>query len=58
MATNLAIDDEFLNEALRVGGERTKKDTVNQIKGHPRFQYRLLDLRSRGATPFHNSDRR
>jgi len=30
MATNLAIDDELLEEALRVGGQRTKKATVNE----------------------------
>jgi Arc/MetJ family transcription regulator len=30
MATNLAIDDHLLDEALRIGGQRTKKDTVNQ----------------------------
>ena len=30
MATNLAIDSNLLNEALQVGGLRTKKDTVNQ----------------------------
>jgi len=30
MATNLAIDDELLDEALRVGGQRTKKATVNE----------------------------
>ncbi|MEO5814320.1 MAG: type II toxin-antitoxin system VapB family antitoxin [Gemmatimonadaceae bacterium] len=30
MATNLAIDDALLAEALRVGGHRTKKDTVNE----------------------------
>jgi hypothetical protein len=30
MATNLAIDDKLLEEALRVGGQRTKQDTVNQ----------------------------
>ena len=29
MATNLAIDQELLREALEVGGLRTKKDTVN-----------------------------
>jgi Arc/MetJ family transcription regulator len=29
MPTNLAIDDELLEEALRIGGQRTKKDTVN-----------------------------
>jgi hypothetical protein len=30
MATNLAIDDELLNEALKVGGHRTKKATVTE----------------------------
>lgn len=30
MPTNLAIDDKLLEEALRVGGQRTKKDTVNE----------------------------
>lgn len=30
MATNLAIDAELLDEALKVGGLNTKKDTVNQ----------------------------
>jgi hypothetical protein len=29
MATNLAIDDSLLHEALRIGGLKTKKDTVN-----------------------------
>lgn len=30
MATNLALDDELLTEALRVGGHRTKKATVTE----------------------------
>jgi hypothetical protein len=30
MATNLAIDDELLEEALRVGGHATKKATVTE----------------------------
>ncbi|HUH05405.1 MAG TPA: type II toxin-antitoxin system VapB family antitoxin [Kofleriaceae bacterium] len=30
MATNLAIDDELLDEAVRVGGHRTKKATVTE----------------------------
>jgi Arc/MetJ family transcription regulator len=30
MATNLAIDDDLLNEALSVGGLRTKKATVTE----------------------------
>jgi Arc/MetJ family transcription regulator len=29
MATNLAIDDNLLKTALRIGGLKTKKDTVN-----------------------------
>lgn len=29
MATNLAIDEALLKEALDVGGLKTKKDTVN-----------------------------
>jgi Arc/MetJ family transcription regulator len=28
MATNLGIDDKLLNKALRIGGLRTKKETV------------------------------
>lgn len=29
MATNLAINDSLLNEALEISGLKTKKDTVN-----------------------------
>lgn len=29
MATNLAIDDRLLETALKIGGLKTKKDTVN-----------------------------
>jgi Arc/MetJ family transcription regulator len=32
MATNLAIDQELLREALEVSGLRTKKDTVTLIE--------------------------
>jgi Arc/MetJ family transcription regulator len=28
--TNLAIDDGLLDEAVRVGGRRTKRETVNE----------------------------
>ena len=47
MATNLAIDDRLLNEALRVGGQRTKKDTVTQALQEyvqRRKQAQILDL--------------
>lgn len=30
MPSNLAIDDHLLEEALRVGGHRTKRETVNE----------------------------
>jgi Arc/MetJ family transcription regulator len=30
VATNLQIDDRLLNRALKIGGFRSKKDTVNE----------------------------
>ncbi|MGH9364221.1 MAG: type II toxin-antitoxin system VapB family antitoxin [Thermoanaerobaculia bacterium] len=30
MPTNLAIDDRLLDRALRLGGKRTKRETVNE----------------------------
>ena len=30
MATNLALDDQLLDEALKIGGHRTKKATVTE----------------------------
>ncbi len=30
MATNLAIDEKLLEEALKIGGHRTKKATVTE----------------------------
>lgn len=47
MATNLAIDDELLAEAQKVGGHRTKKDTVNEaLKEYilKRRQAKVLEL--------------
>ncbi len=47
MATNLAIDDRLLDEALRIGGHRTKKDTVTEALTEyiqHRRQLKLLDL--------------
>ncbi|HVV50630.1 MAG TPA: type II toxin-antitoxin system VapB family antitoxin [Polyangia bacterium] len=47
MATNLAIDDRLLDEALQIGGERTKKDTVTQALREyveRRKQAKILDL--------------
>ena len=47
MPTNLAIDDDLLQQALSVGGHRTKKDTVTEALREyiqRRLQLRLLDL--------------
>jgi len=47
MATNLAIDDRLLEEALKAGGHRTKKDTVTEALREyiqRRKQTRILDL--------------
>lgn len=30
MATNLALNDDLLNEALRIGGHRSKRETVTE----------------------------
>ena len=47
MPTNLAIDDELLEQALAAGGYRTKRETVNEalrefIQRRKRLE--LLDL--------------
>jgi hypothetical protein len=47
MATNLAIDDVLLTEAQKVGGHRTKKDTVNEALREyilRRQQAKVVDL--------------
>ena len=47
MATNLGIDPDLLDKALAVGGERSKKATVNRALREfiaRRGQERLLDL--------------
>ena len=47
MATNLALDEDLLERALAVGGEKTKKATVNlalQEFVARREQARVLDL--------------
>lgn len=47
MATNLAIDDELLNEAVEIGGLRTKKATVTEALAEfiqRRKQLRVIEL--------------
>ena len=46
MATNLKIDESLLNEALRLGRFKTKKETVNQALQEfvqHRKQLKILD---------------
>lgn len=47
MATNLALDNKLLEEAVRVGGRATKKDTVTEALQEyidRRKQARIADL--------------
>ena len=47
MATNLALDERLLEEALEIGGHATKKETVTEaLKEYiaRRKQTRVLDL--------------
>jgi len=47
MATNLAIDNRLLEEALKAGGHKTKKATVNEaLKEYiqRRKQSEIIDL--------------
>src|SRR5437879_991253 len=47
MPTNLAIDDRLLEEARKVGGHKTKKDTVKEERREyikRRKQVEILDL--------------
>lgn len=47
MATNLQIDPELLEHALRVGGHRTKRETVTEALTEyiqHREQLKILDL--------------
>ena len=47
MPTNLAIDDQLLEEAQKIGGHRTKKATVTEALEeyiNRRKQTRIVDL--------------
>ena len=47
MATNLALDDRLLEEALKIGGKATKKETVTEALQEyisRRKQVGVLDL--------------
>jgi len=50
MPTNLAIDDQLLEEALRIGGKRTKRETVNDaLREYIRRRKQLQALEAFGT---------
>jgi Arc/MetJ family transcription regulator len=53
MPTNLAIDDRLLKKAVRAGGHRTKKATVNEaLQEYIRRRQRLRILELLGSIDF------
>lgn len=53
MPTNLMIDDRLLNEALRLGGHRTKRATVEEaLREYVRQRKRFAALRAFGTIDF------
>lgn len=53
MATNLAIDEKLLGKALRVGGHRTKRATVNEaLEEYIRRRGRLRAVKAFGTIDF------
>ncbi len=53
MATNLAIDDKLLREAVRLGKQRTKKATVNEaLREYVQRRKRLKALELFGGVDF------
>ncbi len=53
MPTNLAINDNLLERALRIGGHRTKRETVNQaLEEYIQRRKRLQALKHFGSIDF------
>lgn len=53
MPTNLAIDDKLLTQAVRVGGHRTKRATVNEaLHEYIQRRRRLRALKAFGTIDF------
>ncbi|HEX3997904.1 MAG TPA: type II toxin-antitoxin system VapB family antitoxin [Pirellulales bacterium] len=53
MPTNLGIDEKLLSEALRLGGHRTKKATVNEaLAEYIAQRKRVQGLRLLGTIAF------
>jgi Arc/MetJ family transcription regulator len=53
MPTNLGIDDDLIDEAQRLGGHRTKRDTVNEaLRQYIQQRKRLASLKFVGKIKF------
>jgi Arc/MetJ family transcription regulator len=51
--TNLAIDEKLLEKAVRIGGQRTKRATVNEaLKEYIERRQRLRVLKAFGTFDF------
>jgi Arc/MetJ family transcription regulator len=50
VATNLAIDDRLLDQALELGGFRTKRETVNEALREFIQRRKRLELMTRVGT--------
>jgi Arc/MetJ family transcription regulator len=44
MPTNLNIDDRLLDEALKLGGRRSKRETVNEALAEYIYRRRRIEL--------------
>lgn len=53
MPTNLAIDDRLLTRAVRLGGHRTKRATVNEaLEEYIKRRQRLAAIKAFGTVEF------
>jgi hypothetical protein len=53
MATNLALDDELIEEARRAGGHKTKKEAVNAaLDEYVRHRKQMRILEAFGTVSF------
>ena len=56
MPTNLALDDNLIIEAQKLGGHKTKKDAVNQaLKQYIQFKKQLRVVKLFGQIEFDSS---
>ena len=64
MATNLALDDRLIAQAVKLGGHKTKREAVNAaLREYVRFKKQLGILKLAGTIDFdpaynHKAERR